>query len=95
MQDRLEAPATPAFGPALSLHEVALNALHDWGSDAQWRELAAAGERAWADLRDGRLRAQDVEPWPLEKLPQALAALKHHLSTARPVVRIPYEQEHE
>lgn len=88
IQDRVEAPLTPAFNAAISLHEVALNALHALGTPAQWRALNASAEGVMYQLLDGTLSPQPHQVWPLAELPQALDAMKHHRSSGRPVVGV-------
>lgn len=76
IQDRLEAPPLPAFTTAISLHEVALNALHSWGSPTDWALTTAAGEALLEDLAAGRLQAPPLEVVDFSRLPLALAELK-------------------
>ncbi|MEN3112129.1 alcohol dehydrogenase catalytic domain-containing protein [Uliginosibacterium paludis] len=77
IQGRLpEWPCAP-FGRALSLHEVALGALHHEGSDEAWAELIAAAEHIlFANLADGRLAAPALREAGFDELPALLAGLR-------------------
>jgi NADPH2:quinone reductase len=78
-----------AFGRALSLHEVALGALHRCGDDAAWVELVAAGEALLAQLADGTLRPEPQVVRELEALPRLLADLRVRNFSGKPLVRLP------
>lgn len=77
VQDRLEAAAAPAFDRALSQHEVALGALHQAGSDADWAELRQAGRTLLERVADGELTLPTPEIDDFAHLPQRLSELKH------------------
>lgn len=85
IQDRMETPPVAPFTTAISLHEVALNALHAHGSAAHWRALVEAGERLLTDVLHHALAPLPVEPMPFARLPQALESLKAHTTPGRPV----------
>lgn len=87
IQDRQERPPLPAFSSAISLHEVALNSLHTFGSDRQWERLTQAGEALMDDVLHDRLQALGTESGPLTRVPALLAGLKHHTALGRPVAR--------
>ncbi|BDC45915.1 zinc-binding dehydrogenase [Paraburkholderia terrae] len=86
IQDRMEAPPVAPFTTAISLHEVALNALHAYGTRPHWGALVDAGERMFNDVLHHVIAPLPVEPMPMAQLPQALEALKAHASQGRPVV---------
>ena len=89
IQGRLEQWPVPAFGRALSMHEVALGALHVHGSDADWKALTAAGERQLAEIASGRLQAEPPVVQNFADLPAHLAALKHRSFSGKALIRIP------
>lgn len=76
IQDRQETAPLPAFGTALSLHEVALNSVHEHGSRLDRQALRQAGERLLQGLADGSLLAPDRRVFAFDALPDALRALK-------------------
>lgn len=76
IQDRQETAPLPAFGTALSLHEVALNSVHAHGGRIDRQELRQAGERLLQALADGSLLAPDRRVFAFDALPNALRALK-------------------
>jgi NADPH:quinone reductase len=88
IQDRVEAPLTPAFEEAISVHEVALNALHRLGTDAQWRALTTAAEQIMGEVVAGELKLQPHQVWSLAELRQGLVSLQHHRCEGRPVVSV-------
>lgn len=80
-------PCAP-FGQSLSLHEVALGALHNWGDDTDWRRLTAAGERLLGEIAAGRLRAQDSVVSDFDALAHALEGLRRRDFSGKPLVRV-------
>lgn len=72
IQDRLDSPPLPAFDKALSIHEVALNALHWLGSERQWQEFCRAGEQLLAMVAQERLSLPPPHIEPVSELPAAL-----------------------
>jgi NADPH2:quinone reductase len=84
-QDRLAWPPLPAFTSAISLHEVALNAMHGYGTDGQWRALVHAGECIMADVASGMIAALPPEIGPMDALPELLERLRTHAGAGRPV----------
>lgn len=88
IQGRLsEWPCTP-FGRTLSMHEVALGALHWYGDDEAWQQLTAAGEKIMADLATGRLVAEETVATGFDKLPELLDQLRHRQFSGKPLVRV-------
>ncbi len=76
IQGRAESWPNPPFGRALSLHEVALGALHYFGDDDDWRCLTAAGEQLLNQLTVSELQPETLLTFSFDSLPQQLAALK-------------------
>lgn len=88
IQGRLsEWPCAP-FGRTLSMHEVALGALHWYGDDEAWQQLTAAGEKIMADLAAGRLVAEETVATGFDKLPELLDQLRHRQFSGKPLVRV-------
>lgn len=77
IQDRLEQAPQPAFTHAISLHEVALNSIHAYAVDRDWREWRAAGDELFSRVLRRDLHLGNA-PHLLnfEGVPQALAALR-------------------
>lgn len=88
IQGRLPGWPLPAFGMAISMHEVALGALHTWGDDADWQALTSAGEAMLSDLSQGRLQAEEVVIRPFSELPDLLSELKARAFSGKPLVRV-------
>jgi NADPH:quinone reductase len=86
IQDRLETQPWPAFGPAISLHEVALGALHRFGTQAAWADLVFAGERMLGAIATGALQADTRKEGQFSSLPDALDALKNRSFSGKVVV---------
>ena len=72
IQDRLETPPVPAFDKAISVHEVALNALFRLGTDRQWSQYRQAGEELLALVARETLSAPEPHIEPISALPEAL-----------------------
>lgn len=88
IQGRLEQWPCPPFGPALSMHEVALGALHQFGTDAAWERLTGAGRRMLGDLASGRLRPEAAVIEDFNALPRLLDALRHRQFSGKPLIRL-------
>ena len=76
VQDRLEQAPQPAFTTCISFHEIALGAIHQYGSDEQWAELMGAGEQMLHDIACGRLKQVSMDIGDFNSLPQKLSELK-------------------
>lgn len=88
IQGRLESWPCAPFGRTLSLHEVALGALHSFGDDEAWRRLTDTGEQLLSDLANQRLNALATVVGDFADLPAQLAALRHRQFSGKPLVRI-------
>jgi NADPH:quinone reductase-like Zn-dependent oxidoreductase len=88
IQGRLpEWPSEP-FGRSISLHEVALGALHRFGDDEAWARLTAAGEAMLAEIAVGRLRPEQPVIDDFAALSRALEALRNRGFSGKPVIRV-------
>lgn len=88
VQDRVSGWLCPPFTRTLSMHEVALGALHIWGDDDDWAQLVAAGERMLAEIIAGRLQPETRLVRDFEDLPQFLDELRHRSFSGKAVVRV-------
>lgn len=88
IQGRVESWPCPPFQQALSLHEVALGALHQFGTSQAWAELADAGSALLTSLGNGRLQAESLVVRDFQTLPQLLEALRLRNFSGKPVVRL-------
>lgn len=88
IQDRLEQWPCPPFGPALSMHEVALGALHQFGDDAAWKRLTEAGQWMLGELAAGRLQPEATLIEDFSTLPRLLDALRHRRFSGKPLIRL-------
>jgi NADPH:quinone reductase-like Zn-dependent oxidoreductase len=78
----------PAFGRALSLHEVALGALHRHGDERDWARLTSAGEAMLRAVADGVLHPEPLVEGDFEQLPAMLEALRSRNFTGKPIIRL-------
>lgn len=88
IQGRVPAWPCAPFGLALSMHEVALGALHVHGDDRAWADLIAAGEWMLDQLAHGRMQPQPRLVRGFEELAQLLDDLRHRNFSGKPLVRI-------
>ncbi|WP_231755400.1 alcohol dehydrogenase catalytic domain-containing protein [Bordetella sp. N] len=88
IQDRVPQWPCPPFGLTLSMHEVALGALHVHGDDADWAQLTAAGARMLDDLAQGQLQSEPRVIRDFAELASLLNALKHRDFSGKPLVRV-------
>lgn len=75
---RLERTVVPPFSTAISQHEVALNALHGSGSDAQWQRFTREAEVMVKKFHRGELTPPDTWVDAFDRLDEALQAFKSH-----------------
>lgn len=92
IQDRLSGWPLPAFAMAISMHEVALGALHTWGDDEDWQRLTQAGEAMLAALADGMLLPESHLVRDFAELPDFLDALKHRHFSGKPLIQLPVDK---
>ncbi|WP_321890206.1 zinc-binding dehydrogenase [Paraburkholderia bannensis] len=88
VQDRVAQWPCDPFGLTLSMHEVALGALHQHGDDEAWTQLRTAGEQMLAALAHARLQPQERVVRPFEALAQLLDELRLRSFGGKPVVRV-------
>ncbi|WP_205297458.1 alcohol dehydrogenase catalytic domain-containing protein [Candidatus Pantoea multigeneris] len=86
IQGRVEQWPCSPFGRAISLHEVALGALHTYGSAQQWQALTRQGEQLLAQLADGRLQSETLLQFPYEQLPRELQALQYRNFSGKQII---------
>lgn len=86
VQGRLSSWPNEAFSTTVSLHEVALGALHVYGDDQDWGRLTSAGEDILGRLAAGTLVPEPLVTAPFADLPRLLEALRRRDFTGKPVV---------
>lgn len=86
IQGRVEQWPCSPFGRALSLHEVALGALHLHGDAQQWRALTQQGERLMAQLVQGKLESELLLHFSYDQLPAQLLALQHRNFSGKQII---------
>lgn len=74
------------FEEAISLHEVALGALHRHGSNAAWARLTAAGEAMLTSLAEQTLQPEIQLCREFTALPQLLDELRQRSFSGKPLV---------
>ena len=90
IQDRLETPPVPPFDKALSLHEVALNALFRVGTERQWAQFRQAGEELLTMVARENLLAPEPRIEPITALPEALEATTTRDRPLKTVIDVRY-----
>lgn len=88
VQDRVESWPLPPFGRAISLHEVALGALHQHGDDDDWARLTAAGEHLLQELANSRLQPETTVVRGFSELSDLLEALRQRQFSGKPLIRL-------
>lgn len=76
VQGRVESSPIPRFTTSISLHEVALAALHAHGSDIQWFKLIQKGINLLKQVEIGQLILPSIETVSFNDIDQALEQLK-------------------
>jgi NADPH:quinone reductase-like Zn-dependent oxidoreductase len=88
IQGRLEHWPCAPFGRALSLHEVALGALHTYGNDVDWNTLTMAGQHMLEDIARGHLQTEQHILHDFDQLSTALERLKQRDFTGKLLVHV-------
>ncbi len=78
VQDRIEQAPLPAFTTSISLHEIALAALHAYGTPRQWSQLRCAGEELLNKIGTGALVLPPVQTVTFDEIPAAVENLKQN-----------------
>lgn len=86
IQGRLTIWPNAPFGRTLSLHEVALGALHDFGDDEAWHRLTETGEQMLLDLANQRLQPLTTVVEAFSQLPELLEELRHRKFSGKPLI---------
>lgn len=88
IQGRIAGWPDAPFGRALSLHEVALGALHRFGNRAAWQRLTGAGETMLQALGERRLQAETTVIGEFAELPERLQALRQRQFSGKALIRV-------
>jgi NADPH:quinone reductase-like Zn-dependent oxidoreductase len=88
IQGRVEHWPGEPFGRALSLHEVALGALHRYGDAAAWARLTTAGEHLLGELAARSLQPEAAVVCGFSELPALLDKLRHRQFSGKPLVSV-------
>lgn len=86
IQGRVETWPCAPFGRSLSLHEVALGALHQYGDSDDWACLTLAGETVLNETASGRIVPEPHVPHGFDTLAQALDRLRTRNFTGKALV---------
>ncbi|MFC0205788.1 zinc-binding dehydrogenase [Novosphingobium soli] len=89
IQDRIETWPDPPFTRSVSLHEVALGAMHAYGDAEDWARLTEVGAALLADIAAGRLQPEPLVEGTFGTLPDHLDALRNRNFSGKPIVRLP------
>ena len=73
---REETLPLPAFTTVISLHEIALGAIYQYGRDHDWATIRQAGAEMLNGLADGTMQTPKIESFSFNKLNEALEALR-------------------
>lgn len=87
IQGRLNTQPLAAFGRCISLHEIALGALHQEGLEIDWLELTQAGQSLLAQIEIGSLIANPVHTVNFDQLSEALSEFEHRRKALKYVVQ--------
>lgn len=88
IQGRLADWPSPPFQRAISMHEVALGATHQFGSAAAWAALTAQGTSLLEQIVHHTLQPDALVVREFNALPQLLEALRQRNFSGKPVIRL-------
>lgn len=87
IQDRLDSNPIKAF-TTISIHEVALGAIHKYGSYKQITELKRDGESLLHSIGNGTLKLREYSISDFNNLPAHLAEMKQNHSSTKYLIRV-------
>ncbi|MFE8873662.1 MULTISPECIES: alcohol dehydrogenase catalytic domain-containing protein [Acetobacter] len=93
IQNRLTEWPDPPFTRCISVHEVALGALHDYGDDDDWHDLTTAGHRILACLAEQTLFPEETVIRDFADLPTFLNDLEHRQFSGKALIRVTSVEE--
>lgn len=88
VQDRLATWPCDPFGRCLSVHEVALGALHTFGNNEAWARLMNAGETIMKQIADRQLQPEPLVMRDFSDLPGFLAGLQRRSFSGKPLIKV-------
>lgn len=88
IQDRIEENPLSAFTTCISLHEIALAAIHKYGSSQQIASLMRDGEFLLHQIGTGALRLREYSIEKFENLPNHLAMMKKNHNQVKYLIKI-------
>lgn len=88
VQDRLSQSPVAPFSTCISLHEIALGAMHQHADDLQWAELVNAGQYLLAEVARGAMVLPKFVITSFDNLPESLAELKLNNKAVKYLVRV-------
>lgn len=84
---RLEEQPLPAFGRCISLHEIALGALHQEGLDSDWQDLTLMGEELMSQISSQQIRPNPIHMMDFVKLDLAIDEFEHQRKALKYVIQ--------
>lgn len=88
IQDRVDKNPLGAFTTCISLHEIALGAIHQYGSAKQMAQLMLNGEKLLSRVGNGELRQRDSSINSFGNLSEHLAKMKKDNSSTKYLIKI-------
>lgn len=88
IQDRLQTWPSGPFTRCISMHEVALGALHEFGSNEDWARLVMAGETIMRQVASGRLEPEPLIIRDFSDLPELLTNLQSRSFSGKPLLKV-------
>ncbi|MBO1359065.1 zinc-binding dehydrogenase [Acetobacter sacchari] len=93
IQNRLPEWPDPPFTRCISVHEVALGALHQYGDDADWHDLMTVGHRLLTRLAERALVPEETIIRDFRDLPAVLNNLEHRQFFGKALIRVTCVEE--
>ena len=88
IQGRIEQPPFPAFGKCISLHEIALGALHKHGTKEDWMQLTLAASQLMELIKRKEFTPNHFMTFPFSTLDKTLKEFKSDRKALKYVVTI-------
>ncbi len=85
---RLAAAPLPAFTTVISLHEIALGAIYQYGRDQDWPILRESGAEILNGLAAGTMKTPPIEAFEFGKLNVALESLRTGTQTGKLIAEL-------
>lgn len=86
--DRIEKNEIPPFTKCISLHEIALGAIHSYGSLKDFKTLHSLAKELFDYVKDNKILLPDIKVIEFNEIPKALSVLKNGANGVKFIAKV-------